>query len=187
MTTASALVTGDSMSKRMHRTTMVAPTMAGTAYRSRSQRSSEGTSLASTSRSTPPPTAVASPRVADWVRPRPYSYAFVVPATQNRPRPAASKTFTPTWMRSTCGCRKKTRRAASSGVRKYPRSVKAAGGTAPMIRSRNSPPPSAVTSARTAMPKTSKFLRTASRAPEIAKTKMPIRSSVCWTEGLNSC
>ena len=45
-------------------------------------------------------------------------YAFAVPATQNRPRPAASKTLTPAWMRSTWGCRKKTRRAASSGVTK---------------------------------------------------------------------
>jgi len=90
-------------------------------------------------------------------------------------------------MRSTCGCRKKTTSVASSGVRKYPRSVKAAGGSAPMITSRNSPPPSAVTSASTAMPKTSKFLRTASSAPEMANTKMPTTSSVCWTEGLNSC
>ncbi len=66
----------------------MAPTIAGTAYRSRSQRSSEGTSSARTSRSTPPPTAVARPRAADGVRPRPYSYAFVVPATQNRPSSA---------------------------------------------------------------------------------------------------
>ena len=35
------------------------------------------------------------------MRPRPYSYAFVVPATQKRPRPAASKMFTPSWIRST--------------------------------------------------------------------------------------
>lgn len=97
---------------------MTAPTIAGTAYRSRSQRSSEGTSLARTSRSTPPPTAVASPRAADEVRPSPYSYALIVPDTQKSPRPAASKTLTPTWIRSTCGCRKKTRAAAIRGVTK---------------------------------------------------------------------
>lgn len=114
--TANPLVRALRVSKRMHRTTMVAPTIAGTAYRSRSQRSSEGTSLASTSRSTPPPTAVARPSAADAVSPRPYSYALTVPVTQNRPSPAASKTLTPTWMRSTCGWRKKTRTAANSGV-----------------------------------------------------------------------
>src|SRR6478752_9578244 len=36
------------------------------------------------------------------------------------------------------------------------------------------------------MPKTSKFLRTASRAPEIAKTKIPTMSRACWTEGVKS-
>lgn len=36
------------------------------------------------------------------------------------------------------------------------------------------------------MPKTSKFLRTASSAPEIAKTKIPAMSSACWTEDVNS-
>ena len=71
VTTASPLVPAFRRSKRMKSTTIVEPTIAGTAYRSRSQRSSEGTSLARTSRSTPPPTAVARPSAADEVSPSP--------------------------------------------------------------------------------------------------------------------
>ncbi len=56
----------------MKTATIEAPTSAGTAYISRS-RSSEGTSLTSTSRTTPPPTAVITPSAAEAVRPRPYS------------------------------------------------------------------------------------------------------------------
>src|SRR5919198_1342946 len=62
--------------------------------------------------------------------------------------------------------------------------VNATGGTAPMTRSRNTPPPSAVTSASTAMPTASNRLRTASNAPDKPKAKMPIRSRISWTSGV---
>ncbi|SKW51684.1 Uncharacterised protein [Mycobacteroides abscessus subsp. massiliense] len=51
--------------------------------------------------------------------------------------------------------------------------MNAAGGCCPMIRSRITPPPIAVTMASTASPTMSNFFSTATRAADIAKAKVP--------------
>ena len=53
-----------------------------------------------------------------------------------------------------------------------------------MRTSRTKPPPSPVVPARTRTPKTSYCLRTATRAPEIANTKMPTRSRNTSVDGM---
>ena len=99
-----------------------------------------------------------------------------MPATQKRPRPAASKTSTVRIRRSTAGWKRNVTNAAAIGAAKYGHSVNAAGGMSPMSTSRSTPPPIAVRSASTTIPTTSKSRRTARNAPEIANANTPMIS-----------
>ena len=68
---------------------------------------------------------------------------------------------------------------AKTEASKYRPSVRAAGGTAPISKSRPIPPKFPATKDRTRMPKMSRRRLTAATAPLIAKTKVPPKSRIC--------
>ena len=98
---------------------------------------------------------------------------LVVPSTQKRPRPRASKTSIGRRGSRTRPCAAKTKAAPKAHTPRSDISRKAAGGTAPMSRSRRMPPPTPVTAASEPRPTTSICFSTACKAPETANAKTP--------------
>ncbi|SHV26692.1 Uncharacterised protein [Mycobacteroides abscessus subsp. abscessus] len=99
--------------------------------------------------------------------------AMAVPVTQKTASPSASVTCNGHPVSLAGGCHRKTNPAAASAIPIWEKPVNAAGGCWPMMTSRSTPPPIAVTMASTASPTMSNFFSTATSAADIANAKVP--------------
>ena len=153
-----------------------------------------GTLPASTSRSTPPPTPVIMPTNSK----RPVFFpgpADSIPSTVNAASPSVSErkySFSRSWakalgLRSWVSFRMmntaRATRIASTAQREF-RNTR--GGIWPIIRSRSTPPPMAVTRPSIVTPNRSILCRTPSIAPDTAKATVPSSSNIAKSTSITS-
>ena len=139
--------------------------------------STTGTRLASTSRAMPPPTPVIMPSRAAGTMSRPAFDALSAPITQNSASPAASRVRMRFSQRATAGCHRNVADAGQRGREQEPpvdqpgRRYVAEQDVADQAAAEPGRP-----GQDQASPNRSSRARTATRAPETAKTNVPARS-----------